>query len=282
MTEFWVSQKKHWCEYCKVWMQDNPHSRAVHEQGTKHKEAVARKLADMKKMGETQKREEQQTATAMASIEAAAQRQYQADLAAVAQLRKQTLGEWVWNVEAAYYYNAVHRYYYDPKTKMYYGGDPVEWTASPAMPHDARYEVMNKPLPPPSHPPPPSAAAAHARPAMAAGAAGAGNSRTASGNAAAAAAARPGAVRVGMRVAPQHPQAGVGGYQMPEVGRIGGAKGVGLTQQQQQPVGDATKRKREAGAGGKPVSKEEAEALARREAAKQRVQQRTMAAFGLQ
>ncbi len=36
------SQKKHWCEYCKVWMQDNPHSRMVHEQGVKHKEAVTR------------------------------------------------------------------------------------------------------------------------------------------------------------------------------------------------------------------------------------------------
>jgi WW domain-binding protein 4 len=41
-------------------------------------------------------------------------------------------------------------------------------------------------------------------------------------------------------------------------------------------------RKREEGAGGKVASKEEAEALARREAARQRVQQRTMAAFGLQ
>lgn len=37
-------------------------------------------------------------------------------------------------------------------------------------------------------------------------------------------------------------------------------------------------RKRE----GKPLSKEEEEALARREAARQRVQQRTMATFGLQ
>lgn len=37
---------------------------------------------------------------------------------------------------------------------MYYGGEPVEWTDSPSIPHAARYEVMHKP------PPVPKAAAA--------------------------------------------------------------------------------------------------------------------------
>lgn len=41
---------------------------------------------------------------------------------------------------------------------MYYGGEPVQWTDSPSMPHEARYEVMNKPKPPPV----PAAAAAAA------------------------------------------------------------------------------------------------------------------------
>jgi hypothetical protein len=52
-------------------------------------------LGDMRRKADTQQREEAQTAATMASIEAAAQRQYAADLAAAAELKKQTLGEWV-------------------------------------------------------------------------------------------------------------------------------------------------------------------------------------------
>ncbi len=108
---------------------------------------------------------------------------------------------------------------------MYYGGEPVEWTSVPGIPHEARYEVMNKPLPPPAHPPPRSAVAAAVRPAAAAAAAAA--ARPAAARPAGGAAVAAGAVRAGAKVAPQHPLAGVGGYQMPDVGRIGGAKGVG-------------------------------------------------------
>jgi WW domain-binding protein 4 len=101
-----------------------------------------------------------------------------------------------------------------------------------------------------------------------------------------------------MKAVPVHPMAGVGGYQMPRAGRIGGAKGVGYANnldgaQQLSAVnntkarassGDTVKRKRDQDQGKKmekPVSKEEAEFLARREAARQRVQARTMATFGL-
>lgn len=145
-----------------------------------------------------------------------AQRQYKADRKAEEEAVKARLGEWVFNVEAGYYYNAVHRWYYDTKTRgycclaastyparcfdaargaragritrrfctpccplnaavrrptspgpshgvtktwpcflcagMYYGGNPVEWTDKPTMPHEARYEVMNKPPPVPAAP----------------------------------------------------------------------------------------------------------------------------------
>ena len=32
----------HWCEYCKVWMNDNPATKATHENGLKHKENVSK------------------------------------------------------------------------------------------------------------------------------------------------------------------------------------------------------------------------------------------------
>lgn len=31
-----------WCDYCKVWMNDNPATKATHEAGMKHKDNVAR------------------------------------------------------------------------------------------------------------------------------------------------------------------------------------------------------------------------------------------------
>ena len=85
----------------------------------------------------------------------------------------------------------------------------------------------------------------------------------------------------------------VGGYQLHNVrGAIGGAKGVGSLASgggAGAAAGAAaeTKRKREGAAngagsgGGKELSKEDQEFLARREAARARVQQRTAASFGL-
>lgn len=78
----------------------------------------------------------------------------------------------------------------------------------------------------------------------------------------------------------QHPMAELGGYKMPSVGNIGGAKGIGVAgggvkkRTKQTDTGPASK-------GSKPVSKEEAAAIAAREAAKKRVQQRTLSTFGL-
>ena len=78
----------------------------------------------------------------------------------------------------------------------------------------------------------------------------------------------------------QHPLAEIGGYKMPTTGRIGGAKGIGSGS------GGVTKRKGQpesakASKGSKAVSQEEAAAIAAREAAKKRVQQRTLSTFGL-
>ena len=43
-------------------------------------------------------------------------RQYAIDVAEAEQLRLATLGEWVYNEEAGYLYNAAQRHYYDPDT----------------------------------------------------------------------------------------------------------------------------------------------------------------------
>lgn len=178
-------------------------------------------------------------------------------------------------MDSGYYYNAVHRWYYDLKSKMYYGGDPAEWSNNPNIPIEARYDAP---------PPAPSArtAGGGARPAARTAA----PVVTAIGGSRVSTARVPQTVRPGQRVAAVHPAAGVGGYQMPEIGRIGGAKGMGASiggKRGREEKGDGGKRvKGSSGAvPAKPVSKEEAEFLARREAARQRVEKRSMQTFGL-
>ena len=39
-----------WCEYCKVWLQDNASAKATHERGMKHMDAVA-KSKDLSTLG---------------------------------------------------------------------------------------------------------------------------------------------------------------------------------------------------------------------------------------
>lgn len=77
------------------------------------------------------------------------------------------------------------------RAEMYYGGDPVNWTDQPSLPHEARYEVMTAP--------PPQRGAAAARPAA--------------GRSAAAAAGRPAATQqyavAGGKVMAHHPLAQV-------------------------------------------------------------------------
>ncbi len=70
---------------------------------------------------------------------------------------------------------------------------------------------------------------------------------------------------------------------MPVTGQIGGAMGVGARERAASSAG--LKRQREEASkstvSGKALSKAEQEALAKREAARARVQQRTMQGFGL-
>jgi WW domain-binding protein 4 len=40
MTEYWVSQAKHYCKHCNCWIADNKLSKQHHEGGVKHKQAV--------------------------------------------------------------------------------------------------------------------------------------------------------------------------------------------------------------------------------------------------
>ncbi|CAL8468419.1 g7959 [Coccomyxa elongata] len=249
MTEKWKSNPMFWCDYCKVWMQDNPSAKATHERGMKHKENVAKKLRQMRQKADSDKKEAVLADKTMSSIEAAAKKQYEKDLAA-AKAVASSHGEWVLDEGSGHYYNAAQRYYFSRETGMYYGGDPPAWTLQPEMPPEALFKAQPK-----------------AEPA------------STSGQAAKTTAAK--ILLKTMKAA--HPLAGIGGYQMPKTGRIGGSKGVGVAAAGTQAAGAKRKREEDAAKAAKQkgLSEEERKALAAREAARARVQQRTMSNFGL-
>ena len=79
--------------------------------------------------------------------------------------------------------------------------------------------------------------------------------------------------------ASKHPLAGIGGYQVPiRSGTVGAARGVGAPHTA---VAQKAKVEAERAKKAKPMSKEEEEFMARREAARKRVEERTRAAFGM-
>lgn len=40
MSEYWVSQAKHYCKFCNIWIADNKPSKQLHESSVRHKMAV--------------------------------------------------------------------------------------------------------------------------------------------------------------------------------------------------------------------------------------------------
>lgn len=264
MTEYWKSNANYWCDLCKVWMTDKQSTRAVHEAGIKHTELVQKKLRAMRVNAVAEKNEKKLVESSMSKIEFAAKRQFAKDKAAEEAHIAATLGSWALDSGTGYLYNALHRYYFDIKTGMYYGGDPVAWTTEPKMPKDARYK---------------SAALVPGGESCAGG----GSVEDRNGRGASTSGRRVNIARVD---ASSHPLGSLGGYSMPSIGTIGGARGVGgaASTAAAANTAGAVKRKREELMRKLPPQKmtqEEVEANAKREAAKQRVQKRTMQNFGL-
>ncbi|KAL3906588.1 MAG: hypothetical protein SGPRY_010495, partial [Prymnesium sp.] len=76
-TEYWVSQERHWCEYCRIFINGTKASIAFHENGKKHKEIVELFLRDMRKRGRERRVERDETAREIARIEREAAKQHQ-------------------------------------------------------------------------------------------------------------------------------------------------------------------------------------------------------------
>lgn len=80
MSEYWVSQGRKMCTYCKCWTADNKASINFHEQGKNHKENVRLKLDELRKKGLEDARKKETEISDLAKIEKAAMAAYKKDM----------------------------------------------------------------------------------------------------------------------------------------------------------------------------------------------------------
>ncbi|KAI1899575.1 hypothetical protein AGOR_G00063190 [Albula goreensis] len=80
MADYWKSQPKKFCQYCKCWIADNKPSIEFHERGKNHKENVAAKIAEIKKKSIDKAKQEDRMSKEFAAMEEAALKAFQADL----------------------------------------------------------------------------------------------------------------------------------------------------------------------------------------------------------
>ncbi|XP_037070621.1 WW domain-binding protein 4-like [Pollicipes pollicipes] len=95
MADYWKSNPRKFCDFCKCWFADNRSSIEFHERGKRHQEAVKERLAELAKRGRRDHIEQQQLEADMQQMEKAAMAAFKKDLMASPDLAKQygvTLG----------------------------------------------------------------------------------------------------------------------------------------------------------------------------------------------
>ncbi|WCJ33756.1 C2H2 and C2HC zinc fingers superfamily protein [Euphorbia peplus] len=134
MTEYWVSQGNKWCDFCKIYISNNPSSIRNHELGQRHKESVAKRLASMRKENAAKDKEQKEAVIAFEQIEAKANRSYQKDVAKQEASSEHALTvdeggeeEWEYDKASGYYYNKSNGLHFDPKSGFYYSDGIGKW-----------------------------------------------------------------------------------------------------------------------------------------------------------
>uniref|UniRef100_A0A8C4Q028 Matrin-type domain-containing protein n=1 Tax=Eptatretus burgeri TaxID=7764 RepID=A0A8C4Q028_EPTBU len=79
-SEFWKSQPRKFCDFCKCWFGDNKASIDFHERGKNHQENVKRKLDEIRRRGTEQAKQKATREQDFAFMEKAAEAAYQKDL----------------------------------------------------------------------------------------------------------------------------------------------------------------------------------------------------------
>lgn len=133
MTEYWVSQGNKWCDFCKIYLSNNPASIKNHELGQRHKDNVAKRLADMRKEKAAKEKEEKEAVRLLEQIEVKAKRSYQKDMANLKEARDSHAldvdgqDKWEHDSTSGYYYNQTNGFYYDSSSGFYYSDTIGKW-----------------------------------------------------------------------------------------------------------------------------------------------------------
>ncbi|KAL5992691.1 hypothetical protein ACLOJK_013610 [Asimina triloba] len=135
---YWVSQGNKWCDFCKIYIANNPQSIRTHELGQRHKDNVANRIAAIRKENASKEKEQKEAMRVMQQIEARAMRSYQKDLASFKETQNSKAGAsnacdeipetakpasgdgWDFDSASGYYYNQASGYYYDQNSGLYY------------------------------------------------------------------------------------------------------------------------------------------------------------------
>uniref|UniRef100_A0A8C6U6G7 Matrin-type domain-containing protein n=1 Tax=Neogobius melanostomus TaxID=47308 RepID=A0A8C6U6G7_9GOBI len=79
-ADYWKSQPRKFCQYCKCWIADNKPSVDFHERGKNHKENVAAKIAEIRKKSVQKAKQDKKMCKQFATMEEAAAKAYEEDL----------------------------------------------------------------------------------------------------------------------------------------------------------------------------------------------------------
>ncbi|XP_026776149.1 WW domain-binding protein 4 isoform X2 [Pangasianodon hypophthalmus] len=80
MADYWKSQPKKFCQYCKCWIADNKPSIEFHERGKNHKQNVEAKIEEIKKNSTDKAKKVEKMSKEFAAMEEAAMKAYKEDM----------------------------------------------------------------------------------------------------------------------------------------------------------------------------------------------------------
>jgi hypothetical protein len=123
MTEYWVSQGHHWCQHCKIFIQNNAVAIKQHESGGRHKMNVQTYLNDLQKKAKEDKKESRIMDKEIKKIQLAGTRAYQEKDLGI--LRKNPTP--VTNDQSQYQAGAYAQGGYDRAGYGSYGGDSSQY-----------------------------------------------------------------------------------------------------------------------------------------------------------
>ncbi|XP_047001377.1 WW domain-binding protein 4 [Schistocerca americana] len=93
MADYWKSQAKKFCKFCKCWIADNKPSIEFHEGGSRHKENVAKRISEISKKSREEYESNKNIDNEMKKMEEAAMKAYLKDVEAEADYTSKIIKE---------------------------------------------------------------------------------------------------------------------------------------------------------------------------------------------